>query len=88
MSLSHITSLEEFYKDAEQFSGKSVEELLPPGITRDVGHFNVFDLADTIQKVKRQNQMPYNRRAYYKISLIRGRNRAEYADKVVQVVLK
>ncbi|HBF18619.1 MAG TPA: AraC family transcriptional regulator [Cryomorphaceae bacterium] len=85
MSLSHITSLEEFYKDAEKFSGKSVEELLPPGITRDVGHFNVFDLADTIQKVRRNNQMPYNRRAYYKISLIRGRNRAEYADKVVQV---
>lgn len=29
--------------------------------------------------------MPYNRRAYYKISLIRGRNKAEYADKVIDV---
>ena len=29
--------------------------------------------------------MPYNRRKYYKISLIRGRNRAEYADKVIQI---
>jgi AraC family transcriptional activator of pobA len=29
--------------------------------------------------------MPYNRRAYYKISLIRGKNRAEYADKVIDV---
>ena len=29
--------------------------------------------------------MPYNRRAYYKISLIRGKNRAEYADKIIDV---
>ena len=29
--------------------------------------------------------MPYNRRAYYKISLISGRNRAEYADKVIDI---
>jgi AraC family transcriptional activator of pobA len=29
--------------------------------------------------------MPYNRRAYYKISFISGRNRAEYADKVVDI---
>lgn len=30
-------------------------------------------------------QMPYNRRAYYKISLILGKNRAEYADKVIDI---
>jgi AraC-like DNA-binding protein len=29
--------------------------------------------------------MPYNRRAYYKISMISGRNRAEYADKVFEI---
>lgn len=29
--------------------------------------------------------MPYNRRAYYKISIISGRNRAEYADKVIDI---
>lgn len=29
--------------------------------------------------------MPYNRRKYYKISLIRGRNRAEYADKTIRI---
>jgi AraC-like DNA-binding protein len=28
--------------------------------------------------------MPYNQRAYYKISLIKGRCRAEYADKVIE----
>jgi AraC-like DNA-binding protein len=29
--------------------------------------------------------MPYNRRTYYKISLINGKNRVEYADKVVDI---
>ena len=29
--------------------------------------------------------MPYNRRTYYKISLINGRNRVEYADKVLDI---
>nr|WP_223129353.1 AraC family transcriptional regulator [Sinomicrobium weinanense] len=59
--------------------------LLPPGIHKEIGHFNVFDISDTIRQVKQKNVMPYDRRAYYKISLIRGRNRAEYADKVIDV---
>jgi AraC family transcriptional activator of pobA len=79
------TSLEDFYKEAARNTGKDINTLLPPGITKEVGHFNVFDLAQTIAEVKRKNVMPYNRRAYYKISLIQGRNRAEYADKVIEV---
>jgi len=59
--------------------------LLPPGIVKEVGHFNVFDLYETFRHVKQKGVMPYNRRNYYKISLIRGRNRAEYADKVVEI---
>jgi len=79
------TSLDEFYQEAAGFTGKHVGELLPPGIHKEIGHFNVFDIAATIADVKRKNVMPYNRRAYYKISLIRGRNRAEYADKVLEI---
>ncbi|WP_268224031.1 helix-turn-helix domain-containing protein [Sinomicrobium oceani] len=79
------TSLDEFYKQAEAFTGKPLESLLPNGIQQDVGHFNIFDIAETIRSVKRRHTMPYNRRAYYKISLIRGKNRAEYADKVIHV---
>ena len=79
------TTLEEFYTEASGFMGKEVAELLPKGITKEVGHFNVFDLGLAIQHKRNTNQMLYNRRAYYKISLIRGRNRAEYADKVMQV---
>lgn len=79
------TTLEEFYKEAAQFTGKDINTLLPPDIHKDIGHFNVFDVAETIREVKRKAVMPYNRRAYYKISLIRGRNRTEYADKVIEV---
>lgn len=79
------TSLEEFYKDAALFTGKDINTLLPPGIHKAIGHFNVFDIAETIREVKKKAVMPYNRRAYYKISLIRGKNRAEYADKVIDV---
>lgn len=52
---------------------------------RDVGHFNVFNIADMYSECKSKALMPYNRRSYYKISLIDGRNRVEYADKVMDV---
>lgn len=79
------TTLEQFYKEAAAFTGKDVRSLLPPGITKEIGHFNVFDYTETIREYKQKQTMPYNRRAYYKISLIRGRNRAEYADKVIDI---
>jgi AraC-like DNA-binding protein len=58
---------------------------LPEGITKEIGHFNVFDIAEVMTRVKKTGTMPYNRREYYKISLINGRNRAEYADKVIPI---
>ncbi len=79
------TSLKEFYEQAAVFTGKNISALLPPDINKEIGHFNVFDIAETIEEVKRKAVMPYNRRAYYKISLISGRSRAEYADKVIDI---
>ena len=85
MSIQNQT-LDDFYTEIAGLMGKDVNSLLPPGISKkEIGHFNVFDLADTVKMVKQKNMMPYNRRAYYKISLIRGRNRAEYADKVIEI---
>lgn len=78
-------SLDDFYKEAVEFTGRELGMLLPSGINKEIGHFNVFDLADTLRSVKQKQVMPYNRRSYYKISLIRGKNRAEYADKVINV---
>lgn len=71
------TSLEEFYRETAG--------LIPEGINKEIGHFNVFKVDDIVAKYKKKPFMPYNRRAYYKISLISGRNKAEYADKVIDI---
>jgi len=71
------TSLEEFYQ--------SVSKLVPEGISKEIGHFNVFNTGELFERLRKNPEMPYNRRAYYKISLIKGHNRAEYADKVIEI---
>ncbi len=71
------TSVEEFYKQTAAF--------MPEGISKEIGHFNVFKVEDIVAKYKVKPFMPYNRRAYYKISFIDGRNKAEYADKVIEI---
>lgn len=72
-----ITSLEEFYK--------ATATHIPEGISKEIGHFNVFKVDELVARHKAKLFMPYNRRAYYKISLINGRNKAEYADKVIDI---
>lgn len=79
------TSLEDFYKEMAAKLGKDLESIFPKGLHKDIGHFNVFDIKQTIERVRTTSEMPYNRRKYYKISLIRGKNRAEYADKIITV---
>jgi len=74
--MSAIT-LEEFYKGISSF--------IPEGINKEIGHFNVFKIDEVRTQMRIKPEMPYNRRAYYKISLIRGHNRAEYADKVIDI---
>jgi hypothetical protein len=73
-----ITSLEDFYRETAS--------VLPEGINKEIGHFNVFKIADVMAAQKKKpGSMPYNRRAYYKISLVSGRNKAEYADKIIDI---
>lgn len=72
-----ITTLEEFYKETAA--------LIPEGINKEIGHFNVFRIDELMARMREKPGMPYNRRAYYKISLISGKNRAEYADKVIDI---
>ncbi len=72
------TSLEDFYKETSL--------VIPEGISKEIGHFNVFNIEDITARIKTGDRtMPYNRRDYFKISLIRGKNRAEYADKVIEI---
>lgn len=80
-----VISLDEFYKEIAPAEGGGLGSLLPDGIHKEIGHFNIFSIADLMAANKGKPFMPYNRRAYYKISLIRGRNRAEYADKVIDI---
>jgi AraC family transcriptional activator of pobA len=73
-----ITTVEEFYQQTSI--------LIPEGINKEIGHFNVFKIDEMIQKNKNKKiAMPYNRRTYYKISMISGKNKAEYADKVIDI---
>ena len=71
------TSIADFYQSAEA--------KIPEGISGEVGHFDVFETETLFDKATGGRIMPYRRRDYYKISLIRGRNRVEYADKVVDI---
>ncbi|MDN3579638.1 helix-turn-helix domain-containing protein [Mucilaginibacter flavus] len=71
------TSLEDFY----QRNGAP----LPEGITKEIGHFNVFEAEKLFDKKTGNRIMPYSRREYYKISWINGKSRAEYADKVIDM---
>jgi AraC-like DNA-binding protein len=70
-------TIEQFYKDTSM--------LIPGPVQKEVGHFNIFRTDELYRVAAKNRVMPYNRRAYYKISLILGRNRAEYADKVIDI---
>jgi AraC family transcriptional activator of pobA len=78
-------SLEDFYRQISKTLQGDYESFIPEGLDKEIGHFNVFSVEDIIEKVRQKPGMPYNRRTYYKISLISGRNRAEYADKVIDI---
>ncbi|MGC3945429.1 MAG: helix-turn-helix transcriptional regulator [Chryseolinea sp.] len=78
-------SIRNFYK--EVFGGEcpDLNHFLTDQHHLDVGHFNVFNIADMYNTCNGKAPMPYNRRNYYKISLINGKNRVEYADKGMEV---
>lgn len=78
------TSLDEIYSVMNP-AGDAAETLQPPGIQLEVGHFNVFKVSDLMRGYHSRLPMAFDRRAFYKISLICGRSRIEYADKVVDI---
>ncbi len=82
--MSAIT-IKAFYQDILGSSCPDIDYFLSENINKDIGHFNVFDISAIYQHCKLKPEMPYNRRTYYKISLIRGRNKVEYADKTIEI---
>jgi AraC family transcriptional activator of pobA len=69
---------EEFYHKVKPGSGL-------PGQSRTAGQFKVVNVADLMVNRENRPSMSFDRRPFYKISLIRGRSRIEYADREVEV---
>lgn len=79
-------SVKEFYREILGSNCQYMDYFLDNQAAEDIGHFNVFNIAEMYAscKAKPGIVMPYNRRTYYKISLINGKNRVEYADKTLE----
>lgn len=56
---------------------------MPDNLQKEIGHFNVFNMEDFVGLCAKP--LPYNRKDYYKISLIIGKNKIHYADKMVEI---
>jgi AraC family transcriptional regulator, transcriptional activator of pobA len=70
-----IETIEDFYK--RKF------DWIPENIKNEIGHFNVFQ-HEPIEPGKAK-AIPYKRRDFYKIMLVIGNIRMNYADKVVSI---
>ncbi|MFN8354064.1 MAG: helix-turn-helix domain-containing protein [Spirosomataceae bacterium] len=70
--MNNTESLEEFYR--RKF------EWIPEGLSKDIGHFNVFHLPLLPGK-----PVPYRRRDFYKITVCIGQSRIHYADQVYKI---
>ncbi|THU30241.1 helix-turn-helix domain-containing protein [Niastella caeni] len=60
---------------------KSKFKWIPAELKEGLGHFNVFELDPFVGK--NAKPLPYNRKDFYKITLLIGNNRIHYADKTV-----
>jgi AraC family transcriptional regulator, transcriptional activator of pobA len=70
-----IETIEEFYK--RKF------DWMPDNLKNEIGHFNVFRLEPFVGD--KAQPVPYKRRDFYKIMLVKGNSRVHYADKVFEV---
>jgi len=77
--------IREFYKEILGDNGSQLDYFLDSKSSSDLGHFNVFDTVKFYSSTNKKSGMTYNRRLYYKISLIKGKNLVEYADKTVLI---
>lgn len=68
-------SLQEFYK--RKFNN------VPGTFSSEVGHFNVFRLEPYVEG--RPSNIPYRRRDFYKIMLVKGHSEVHFADKVIEI---
>ena len=79
------TSFEELCSHLSNGSSTDLSALLPAGIQQEVGHFNVFNLAEIMQEAREKPAMSCASRAFYKISFLTGNSIAEYPDRAVEI---
>ena len=74
------TSLDTFYAALAAQAGTTTDALRPADEHLAPGHFNLFDVADVLRHPAAPAATPltFDRRTYYKISLIEGSGRAAY----------
>jgi AraC family transcriptional activator of pobA len=70
-----VESLEAFYKRKFDF--------IPNELRNEIGHFNVFHLEPYVEG--KPTNIPYRRRDFYKIMLVKGNSQVHFADKVIPV---
>ncbi len=70
-----LHTIESFYRKHFNF--------VPQNIKRELGHFNVFNLHDLSDGMTKCPS--HGRRELYKISLVSGRNKYHYADKMISI---
>jgi AraC family transcriptional regulator, transcriptional activator of pobA len=78
-------TIREFYKEIFGENGSQLDSFLSSKGNTELGHFNVFDTEKFYFSGNKKSEMTYNRRMYYKISLIRGKNLVEFAGKTVLI---
>jgi AraC family transcriptional activator of pobA len=70
-----METLQEFYK--RKF------DWIPDNLKNEIGHFNLFRLEPYVDG--KPTSIPYKRRDFYKIMLVKGHSQVHFADKVVGI---
>ena len=74
-------SIKAFYREILGENSNQLDFFLNSHDSNNIGHFNVFDTKKFYYSGSKKPAMTYNRRLYYKISLIKGKNLVEFAGK-------
>ncbi len=80
MKMSKSVTLEEFYKSKPELKFNPNDSIRNIN-GNEIGHFNVLFPFQSLQ----QTIIPYNRRDFYKVSLIIGTGILNYADKAIEI---
>jgi AraC-like DNA-binding protein len=73
--MSAIVALQTFYN--------KIPALPSPPTTSEAGHFNIFKVDGLLSPEYKKG--PYNRRTFYKVSLLTGHSKIHYADQTIEV---